>query len=129
MGAHSDAISEQFVPSERYKEQQREIAETLHAAGLNPSEFDTLYISAQTWAMTSEGVRVPKKHDRVTAQGYNGVFAVLDVDAKSKTADLQFVTGDGPVVRGVAWTTLSYMDKEDVNQAPVRTVRETTQED
>jgi hypothetical protein len=32
MGARSDFISEQFVPSERYKEQQRVMAETIAAA-------------------------------------------------------------------------------------------------
>ena len=72
-------------------------------------------------------VRIPRKHDRVTAQGHNGVLAVVDVDKKSKTADLQFVTGDGPVMRGVPWTALRYMDEEDENQAAARIVRETTE--
>jgi hypothetical protein len=72
-------------------------------------------------------LRIPRKHDRVTALGRNGVFAVVDVDKKSKTADLQFVTGDGPVVQGVPWTALHYMDEEDVNQAAARTVKETTE--
>jgi hypothetical protein len=65
-------------------------------------------------------LRIPRKHDRVTAQGRNGVLAVVEVDKKSKTADLQFVTGDGPVVQGVPWTALQYMDEEDVNQAAVQ---------
>jgi hypothetical protein len=34
MGAESDAISEQFVPNERYKAHQKAIAKTLTAAGL-----------------------------------------------------------------------------------------------
>src|ERR1039457_6077873 len=42
MGAESDFISEQFVPSEHYKAQQRAMAQTLIAAGLNPREFDSL---------------------------------------------------------------------------------------
>ena len=62
-------------------------------------------------------LRIPKNHDRVTVEGHNGVLAVVDVDEKSKTADLQFVTGDGPVVPGVPWTALHYMDEEDVNQS------------
>lgn len=33
MGAQSDFISEQFVPSERYKEQRRAMAEAIAAAG------------------------------------------------------------------------------------------------
>jgi hypothetical protein len=39
MGAESDAISEQFVPNERYKAQQRVMAETLSAAGLSPERI------------------------------------------------------------------------------------------
>jgi len=39
MGDKSDAISEQFVPNARYREQQRIIAETLDAAGLNPDQI------------------------------------------------------------------------------------------
>ena len=73
-------------------------------------------------------LRIPRKHDRVTAQGHNGVLAVVDVDKKLKTADLQFVTGDGPVVQGVSWTALQYMDEEDANQAAARVVREATKD-
>jgi hypothetical protein len=65
--------------------------------------------------MGDQSIRIPEKHDRVTALGHNGVFAVVDVDKQSKSADLQFVTGDGPVVRGIPWTALRYMDEEDVN--------------
>jgi hypothetical protein len=36
--AESDTIAEQFVPSERYKAQQRAMAETLIAAGLSPEQ-------------------------------------------------------------------------------------------
>jgi hypothetical protein len=72
--------------------------------------------------------RIPRKHDRVTALGHNGVLVVVSVDEKSKSADLQFVTGDGPLVEGVPWTDLRYMDEEDVNQAATRIVRETTKD-
>jgi hypothetical protein len=72
--------------------------------------------------------RIPRKHDRVTALGHNGVLVVVSVDEKSKSADLQFVTGDGPLVEGVPWTDLRYMDEEDVNQAAARIVRETTKD-
>ncbi|MDR3749359.1 MAG: hypothetical protein P4M04_14640 [Acidobacteriota bacterium] len=65
-------------------------------------------------------LRIPREHDRVTAQGRNGVLAVVAVDKKSKTADLQFVTGNGPVVQGVPWTALHYMDEEDSSQAALR---------
>jgi hypothetical protein len=37
--AESDIIAEQFVPSEHYKAQQRLMAQTLTAAGLNPEQI------------------------------------------------------------------------------------------
>jgi hypothetical protein len=40
--AESDAIAEQFVPSERYKAQQRAMAETLIAAGLSPEQVASM---------------------------------------------------------------------------------------
>jgi hypothetical protein len=39
MGAESDVIAEQFVPSEHYKAQQRAMAQTLNAAGLSPEQI------------------------------------------------------------------------------------------
>jgi hypothetical protein len=40
--AESDAISEQFVPSERLKAQQRAMAESLIAAGLSPEQVASM---------------------------------------------------------------------------------------
>jgi len=40
--AVSDAIAEQFVPSERYKAQQRAMAKTLLAAGLTPEQVASM---------------------------------------------------------------------------------------
>jgi hypothetical protein len=40
--AESDIIVEQFVPSERYKAQQRVMAQTLMAAGLNPEQIASM---------------------------------------------------------------------------------------
>jgi hypothetical protein len=40
--AESDTIAEQFVPSERYKAQQRAMAETLIAAGLSPEQVASM---------------------------------------------------------------------------------------
>jgi len=77
--------------------------------------------------MGYEKIRVPRKHDRVTTLVHHGVFAVVAVDNESKTVALQTVTGDGPVLQGVPWTTLQYMDEEDVSQAAARIVREATE--
>lgn len=43
MGAESDFISEQFVPSERYKAQQKEMIETLIAAGMSPEKVAAMF--------------------------------------------------------------------------------------
>src|SRR5271166_6447084 len=51
MGAQSDFISEQFVPNESHKAQQKAMAETLRAAGLNPTEFDSLFAPEETVGM------------------------------------------------------------------------------
>jgi hypothetical protein len=40
--AESDSIAEQFVPSEGYRAQQRAMAQTLLAAGLNPEQVASM---------------------------------------------------------------------------------------
>ena len=62
--------------------------------------------------MAAEDIRIPREHDRVTVEGHNGVLTVVSVDADAKKVDLQFVTGDGPLVQGIPWSTLRYMDEE-----------------
>jgi hypothetical protein len=44
MGAPSDFIAEQFVPSEQYKAQQMTMAQKLIPAGLNPDQLETLFL-------------------------------------------------------------------------------------
>ena len=44
MGAQSDFIAEQFVPSERYKEQQRAMVQKLTAVGLKPEELSKMFL-------------------------------------------------------------------------------------
>ncbi len=43
MGSDSDTISEQFVPSERYKAQQLAMTETLIAAGFTQEQIDAMF--------------------------------------------------------------------------------------
>lgn len=62
--------------------------------------------------MAPGAIRIPKKQDRVTAQAHDGVYIVVDVDEAAKTVSLQTVTGNGPVIAGVPWTTLGYMAEE-----------------
>ena len=70
-------------------------------------DIDSLPISVDTVRMT---LRVPKEQDRVTVEGHAGVLTVVEVHEQAQTADLRYVTGDGPVVEGIAWTALRYMD-------------------
>jgi hypothetical protein len=44
MGAQSDFIAEQFVPSERYKVQQIGMAQKLVAAGFNPDRVARMFL-------------------------------------------------------------------------------------
>lgn len=76
--------------------------------------------------MALEDVRTPREHDRVTAQAHNGVYSVVEVNTSAKTVSLQTVTGDGPVITGVPWTTLAYMDEENAKQSAEQTDRGTT---
>ncbi len=61
-------------------------------------------------------IRVPRKHDRVTTTLHNGVFTVVEVDEKANTVSLQTVTGDGPLMEAVPWTTLQYMGEDEEGQ-------------
>jgi uncharacterized protein YoaH (UPF0181 family) len=46
MGAQSDFIAEQFVPSELYKAQQKAMIQTLVAAGLSSEHLEGLFFVA-----------------------------------------------------------------------------------
>jgi hypothetical protein len=67
--------------------------------------------------------RVPKKGDRVGANGRTGVFAVVEVRRIPKVVDLQSLKG-GAVEKGIPWTALIFMDKEDSSQASTTIVKE-----
>jgi hypothetical protein len=74
---------------------------------LASTDVDSPTISVDTVRMT---LRIPKEQDRVTVEGHAGVLTVVDVHEQAQTVDLRYVTGDGPVVEGIAWTSLKYMD-------------------
>ncbi len=44
MGAQSDFIGEQFVPSEEYKAQQREMVQKLIAAGVSSEQLEGMFL-------------------------------------------------------------------------------------
>ena len=44
MGAQSDFIAEQFVPSEEYKSQQIAMAKRLIASGVSPEQVATMFL-------------------------------------------------------------------------------------
>jgi hypothetical protein len=56
MGAQSDFIVEQFVPSEQYKLQQKEMVQKLSAAGLNAEQIEKMFfISAELLSSEKRG--------------------------------------------------------------------------
>ena len=59
--------------------------------------------------------RIPKKGDRVGAMGREGVFSVVEVRRIPKVVDLQLLK-DGPVEKGIPWSTLTYLDQENASQ-------------
>jgi hypothetical protein len=67
---------------------------------------------------------IPKMNDTVTVEGVNGKFAVVGVDACTKTALVQSTTTP-PIVQRASWTTLSYLDE---GQNAARVVREATED-
>ena len=44
MGAQSDFIAEQFVPSQQYKAQQMAMVQKLIAGGLNPGQVASMFL-------------------------------------------------------------------------------------
>jgi hypothetical protein len=43
MGAQSDFIAEQFVPSDQYKAQQMAMVQKLTAGGINPEQLEKMF--------------------------------------------------------------------------------------
>jgi hypothetical protein len=63
----------------------------------------------------------------VSANGRTGVFAIVEVRRIPKVVDLQSLKG-GPVEKGIPWTALIFMDKEDASPAATTIVKEATEE-
>jgi hypothetical protein len=59
--AESDVISEQFVPSEQYKSQQKVMKQTLIAAGLSPEEIETMLVIPVDSTLSKRCDDEPKK--------------------------------------------------------------------
>ena len=47
--------------------------------------------------------------------GREGVFSVVEVRRIPKVVDLQLLK-DGPVEKGIPWSTLTYLDQENASQ-------------
>jgi hypothetical protein len=56
------------------------------------------------------GGRVPKKGDRVGTISHKGVFAVIETQPETRTATIELLDVDGPLVAGIPWTTLTFDD-------------------
>jgi hypothetical protein len=66
--------------------------------------------------MAKEKKRIPKKGDRVTAVGNEGVFAVYSVDSSLRAVDLQQV-GSGLRLATIPWDSITFLDQQDTSQA------------
>jgi hypothetical protein len=66
--------------------------------------------------MTPSKFRIPEVGDRVGALGRYGVFAIVRVHTNPDVVDFRLLDG-GTIEHGIPWTTLVYLDEEDVNQA------------
>ncbi len=53
--------------------------------------------------------RIPRRGERVLAQGKEGLFAILQVHNDSKTADLKLIGRTGIVLKSIRWETLSFV--------------------
>jgi hypothetical protein len=69
--------------------------------------------------------RVPKKGDRVTAIGHEGVFAVYNVNHTLHSADLQQLGSDSRLA-AIPWESISFLDGQDTSEAAARIVKEAT---
>jgi hypothetical protein len=54
--------------------------------------------------------RVPKHHETVTVAGRTGRFLVIGIDSINKTVKVRTISPSFVVVKGVPWTTVSYLD-------------------
>jgi hypothetical protein len=62
--------------------------------------------------MAQEKKRIPKKGDRVTAAGNEGVFTVYSVDSSLRSVDLQ-QQGSDLRLATIPWDSISFPDSED----------------
>ena len=60
MGAQSDFIAEQFVPSEHYKAQQMAMVQKLIATGVKPEQVTSMFFV--TFDLLSDAVTAPEPH-------------------------------------------------------------------
>jgi hypothetical protein len=61
--------------------------------------------------VTKEKARIPKKGDRVTAVGQEGVFAVYSVDRTLRSADLKQLESDLRLA-SIPWESITFLDAE-----------------
>ncbi len=78
--------------------------------------------------MARRKARIPKKGDRVSVQGRNGVFVVSRIDVDGLTADMKQI-GRDLTLGTVSWTELTFIDELDESQNALRVVREATEQD
>jgi hypothetical protein len=83
--------------------------------------------TSDTVGMANKKNRIPKKDDRVTAAGREGVFAVYRVDDTLHSVDLQQLGSDLRLAT-IPWDSITFLDGQDTSQASARIVRQATEE-
>jgi hypothetical protein len=54
--------------------------------------------------------RVPRRGERVTLKGENGIFAVLRIHNQLQTVDLKLIGRTGSVLKDIRWEALSFLN-------------------
>jgi hypothetical protein len=83
---------------------------------------------AEHTKMSATHGRVPKKGDRVGANGHTGEFTIVEVRRIPKVVDLQALKG-GTTEKNIPWTSLIFLDKEGSSPAAAPAAKETPEEE
>jgi hypothetical protein len=61
--------------------------------------------------MVGENIRIPKKGERVGAQGQNGAFIVAQISTKRRTANLKLIGPADYALKEIPWGVLIFFNQ------------------
>jgi len=56
--------------------------------------------------------RIPREGDRVTTRETQGMYSVVKLHPILQTAEIRLTNGTGPVLSGVPWAHLTFVDNK-----------------